>query len=371
MRYFGYIRIVTEGDNGAEDRADMINIGRSILLTAVLSLVAALSGALADARRDVDFVDSWENGYYSRYAGGDSIPGEKTWSAYYRKHAHVSNGPEKRLANGVRWRLATDQRTRIAIPRIVWMPDNKNRDIANRMLESVQGGAILFSEQQQEGFREYLRRYEEEVQQSDPSAEMHKRHLQAVLELMPKRVVTQSDVALTYASVGFASLVDLGFIFRDEGTYLPRIIRSVTLDLERRRILTMEACPKGSFKRPDDLSNPLFRFADLLEICDQTSLERFEALVEAEEDRTKAVTAGSKSSLIEGCRGTSIKGEQEFVVYLAVDGLAVHLTHFWPNAAARSCPLTLSTRNPLIVPYRALEPLMKPGPLREELLKSK
>lgn len=70
-----------------------------------------------------------------------------------------------------------------------------------------------------------------------------------------------------------------------------------------------------------------------------------------------------------GCRARSIDDEQEYVVYLTVGGLAVHLTEFWSNAESRSCPLELSSENPLIVPYRKLEPLMKPGPLREELLK--
>jgi hypothetical protein len=331
-----------------------------------------MRGAPADAQRAVDFVDGWEGGYYAAYAGGDPIARRETWATYYAKRAQITNGPERRLASGVRWRLATDTQTHIAMPRIVWMPDNRNRDTANRMLETVHGGVMLFSNQQQEGFLTYLKVHEEEVPRfSGVSEEDYKRHFRIARELMPKRIVMQTDVALTYASTGFVSLIDLGYVHRDEGNYLPRIIRSVTLDLERRQFYTMEACPKGSFSRPDDLSNPVFRFADLLEICDQVSLERFEALVEAEEDRIRATTVDSKVPLIEGCRGASIKAEQEFVVYLAVGGLAVHLTHFWPNAAGRSCPLELSARNPLIIPYRALEPLMKPGPLREELLKTK
>lgn len=258
------------------------------------------------------------------------------------------------------------------MPRLVWMPDNRNRDVANRMLEMVHGGAMLFSDQQQKGFFAYLKFNEENIPRyPEKWAEDYRRHLRNARELVPKRIVTQSDVALTYASTGFVSLVDLGYIHRDEGTYLPRIIRSVTLDLERRRIFTMEACPNGGFKHPDGLSHPLFRFADLLEICDPETLKRFNVAVEAVEDQVRAATAESKNPLIEGCKGTGIGDGHDVVVYLAVGGLAVHLTQFWPNAAARSCPLELSARNPLIVPYRALEPLMKQGPLREELLKSK
>ena len=170
---------------------------------------------------------------------------------------------------------------------------------------------------------------EEDSQKPWESKEKNKRYLQAVLKTIPKRVVTQTDVALTYASTGFVSLIDLGFIYTLQGTYTPRIIRGLTLDLERRQIFTMEACPEGSFRRPGAIFDPAFRFADLLEICDQASLERFEAVVQAAEDRTKAATAGSKDPLVEGCRGTSIDEEQEFIVYLAVGGLAVHLRQFW------------------------------------------
>jgi hypothetical protein len=133
----------------------------------------------------------------------------------------------------------------------------------------------------------------------------------------------------------------------------------------------MESCAEGGLKSSRDQSTALFRFAELLEICDLDSLKRFNAVVEAADDRIRAATGDSKDPQIKGCQGTGIGDGHEVVVYLAVGGLAVHLTQFWPDAANRSCPLTLTARNPLIVPYRDLEPLMKPGPLREELLKSK
>lgn len=66
------------------------------------------------------------------------------------------------------------------------------------------------------------------------------------------------------------------------------------VDLKLRQIYTMEACPGDSFTRPGYFSHPLFRFANLLEICDEASLERFTALVETEEAGVKEATAGSK-----------------------------------------------------------------------------
>ena len=125
-------------------------------------MVVGVIGALSGTSTARDLVDGWERGYYNEYVGGDPIPRQETWATYYSKYAQVRDGSQKQLANGVRWRLVTDQRTKIAMPRIVWMPDNKKRDIANRMLEMVHGGAMLFSKQQQEGFREYLKLYVEE-----------------------------------------------------------------------------------------------------------------------------------------------------------------------------------------------------------------
>lgn len=322
-----------------------------------------------------NLVDGWTDGYYDEFIS--PLPGQETWAAYYVAHGKISNGPQKRLVNGVRWQLATDRRTRIAVPRIVRMPDNTNAVVANRMLELVHGGAMLFSERQQKGFHEQLRRHEEDgYRWAGQSEKEHKERFKTVREFTPKRIVTQTDVALTYASSRFVSMVDLGFVYTYEGTYTPRIIRGLTLDLQRRQIFTMEACPQGSFRRRGAIFNPTFRFADLLEICDQASLALFEAAVQAAEDRIKAATAESKDPSVERCRGTSIDEEQRFVVYLADGGLAVHLTQFWirngtlwSDANTPDCTLKLSGRNPLIVPYRDLELLMKPGPLREELLK--
>ena len=113
----------------------------------------------------------------------------------------------------------------------------------------------------------------------------------------------------------------------------------------------------------------MFRLADLLEICDETSLKRFEGLVQAAEERTKAALARSQDPRVKDCWERSVDYEQQFVVYLAVEGLAVHLTQFWSNGSGRYCPLKMSAGDPIIVPYVELEPLMKPGTLRDELLK--
>ena len=325
--------------------ARMTRICRSILLVALAGVLATPARTLAGR----DIVDGWERGYYP---GGVPMPAKESWAAYYLAHAQVDNGPEKRLPSGVRWRLATDRLTGIAMPRIAWMPDNRRLNIANQMLEMAHGGAMLFSNQQEKALREYVR---DDIPRKP----------------LPKRVIAQSDVALTYASDRFVSLIDLGSIYTYEGTYIPRIIRGITLDLERQQFFTMEACPEGSLERPNAIANPTFRFADLLDICDRASLERFGALVQAADDRAKSSTATSKDPLVQHCRKAPLEYEQEFVVYLAETGLAVHLLYFWVIADIGTCTLTLTARNPVIVPYRELEPLMKPGSLREELLRAK
>ena len=94
-------------------------------------------------------------------------------------------------------------------------------------------------------------------------------------------------------------------------------------------------------------------------------------MVQTADDRAKSATVNSKDPLVQQCRKAPLEYEQEYVVYLAETGLAVHLLNFWVIADIGTCTLTLTARNPVIVPYRQLESLMKPGLLREELLKSR
>src|ERR1700737_5013194 len=95
-------------------------------------VLAVLHGSSSAA-----FIDGWRNGY--------TVPDQATWGAYYRKNARVRLGPEQRLPNGVTWRLHEDIRTKLAMPRVTWMPNTRSMRTANDMLDMVQGGAMLFS----------------------------------------------------------------------------------------------------------------------------------------------------------------------------------------------------------------------------------
>ena len=346
----------------------MSKIRRLVLLAAMAISAAPFVVALADARKEVGLIEGWDNrggtGVSMSAKVEDSASRNQDWAAYYDKYAQVRYGPQKKLANGVRWRLAIDQRTEVGIPRIVWMPRNVRRDSANRMLDMVQGAAMLFSDRTQEEFLVRLKRLvEEDPVWLPPEARAdYRRGVKDTQKSSPKRIVKQTDVGLTYASSNFVSLIDLGYIYQESGNDWRIITRSVTLDLGQQQIMTMEACP-NSIRNVAGFS-PLFRFADLLEICDQSNLQRFVAMVKAVQEQTTTAATHEVEGMVRDCEDYSIDVDQEFVVSLAVDGLAVFLTGRW-------CPLTLSARNPIVVPYRDLEPLMKAGPMRDELLKAR
>jgi hypothetical protein len=119
-----------------------------------------------------------------------------------------------------------------------------------------------------------------------------------------------------------------------------------------------------------EAADSMFRFGNFLEVCDSLSDAKFKALwADKLEAATKTVEYG-KDPYAEYCK----EGIQRldytatgFALYLTHAGLAVHNASFWPNMA-RHCLLLKSAINPMIIPYRELEPFMKPGPWRDELL---
>src|SRR5262245_17416151 len=100
-----------------------------------LALVLIIWLAASPSRASLD---GWDVGDYV-------APDQAKWLAYYGKNARPRLGPEQRLPNGVSWRLHEDVGTKLAMPRITWMPDAQSMRTANSMLDSVQGGAMLFS----------------------------------------------------------------------------------------------------------------------------------------------------------------------------------------------------------------------------------
>jgi hypothetical protein len=110
-----------------------------------------------------------------------------------------------------------------------------------------------------------------------------------------------------------------------------------------------------------------FRYGGLLDLCDAADYRRFVSLVREIDDARPArhlpPEAGDRTK---GCWRENpdqplVREDQEYVLYLTFAGLAVHVADDY-------CPDARRPDNPVIVPYRRLEPFMLPGPWRDELL---
>ena len=291
---------------------------------------------------------------------GEAPPSPSTWYRYYTNHARARPGPEQRLPNGIAWRLHTDEVTRLAAPRITWMPDKSAMRRANALLQVIHGGALVMAAQVE-------RKFDEENTSRGITGPEYKLTLAKGME--------QTDVALTYAGSRLASMIDLGYV-ETGGSSGHRVIRTLTLDLMNGTIRRIDKCPGRSEpygSDEQDLRTLEFQFLDLLRVCDQNSFGKFTALLRSHGSRL-AQSAPPEDPLVRNCihhyRGevAHIGGDLSLQLYLAFEGLAVMNIWFWPNVSNSVCALRRSALNPVIIPYRELEPFMIPGPQRDELL---
>ena len=314
-------------------------------LVGLAAITAALAGAPSRAE---SFVSGWEDGSYA-------VPDQSTWAAYYRNQAHVRLGPDRRLLNGVVWRLHVELASRLAMPRIVSMPDAQRVRTANRLLDKVHGGALLFAA--------HVR------QQLDAENELRREEGEQPLQY--DRPIIQTDVGLTYATPTLMSVVDLGIVPTDR-RIAKRIIRGLTFDLRTGEMFRVEGCPGNEGGYGARSGDYRFRFGKLLQLCETETYLRFVQLLSARSTMAAERSARSHDSLTAGCSETSgrvVAPHQEIVLYLTDRGLAVHNTEFGFIQARDSCALERSTVNPLLLPYRELEPFMIQGPWRDELLR--
>jgi hypothetical protein len=306
--------------------------------------------------------DAWEvPGYYVKQ-------GQGTWAAYYRSHARVRLGPEQRLPNGVSWRLHIDVGTGLAMPRITWMPDARRMRTANALFDMAQGGAMLVSRAAGRELRE----------------EQTRLRLDGMPIFQYGKPVVQTDVGLTYATPNLVSFVDLGYVVHEEGNATWRIIRGVTFDLAAARMFGIDACPDSDIGYADRKYtvekqglrapiNYLFQFGPL-RVCNGEAYEKFVELLKRRAILVAGQAAGSKDPVVRACSEKPnveqhIDKDQEIVLYLTFKGLAVHNTEYWPNSSRGTCTIARNPVNPVILPYRELEPFMTPGPWRDELLR--
>jgi len=324
-----------------------------------LIAVAFLSVAMAGSPSPASF-DGWN---ISAYVPSDLA----TWAAYYRKNARVQLAPEQRLPNGVSWRLHVDVVSKLAMPRVTWMPDARSTRTANGLLDVVHGGAMLFSA----------------AMGQDLEAMNDRARRNGFRPLEYDRPVVQTDVGLTYATPALVSLIDLGYV-AGEGTGLWRIIRGTTFDLGTGRMFGIEACTgsdlaygTGRMIGPgifDDQKNYLFQFGKLLRVCDRASYLKFVQLLTRRANLIAEQMIESKDPLVRTCSekaGPFLGADQPIELYLTFRGLAVHNMEYEPNSRRGTCTLERSPVNPVILPYRELEPFMIPGAWRDELLRLK
>lgn len=291
------------------------------------------------------------------------------WRQSYRDHAEVRLGPERRLPNGISWRLLTDVRTGIAWPRITWMADKRHLQAANEMLEGAHGASIVDA-----------RRLKDELDGVNRA-----RRANGWSPMVYDYAATQTAIDLTYASPRLLSVIDTE-MERSEGTAFGRVIRGMTFDLEERKVFRIEPCPgrnaaHGSSAK-DRSHDFKFRFGELLDVCDEDSYQMLRKLVLDHAERAARKADPKRNADVEAClhhyiayrpdiyfaESEDIKQSEDLVLYLTFAGLAVHFTDFVPNADMGRCALFRTVLNPVIVPYRELEAFMRPGAWRDELL---
>jgi len=270
-------------------------------------------------------------------------------SAYYREYAKVRLGRESRLANGAAWRLLTDVRTGLSVPRLTWMPDRDRLKVANALFDAVHGELLVRYEQQDIEYRTRMLYDREDGER-------------------PYFVIgppfrNQVKVAVTYASSRLVSYVETGMEHRNISFGLE--VRGLVLDLDRGRISTIESCKERENG---------FRFGELLDVCDDEALERFIAIWVNKVDTVvkKARDRGDELSVQCAESMRPLDGENRInpswiQLYLTPSGVAV-FNRYWNPNSAKFCAFDDITVNPIVIPYRDLEPFMKPGPWRDELL---
>ena len=232
---------------------------------------------------------------------------------------------------------------------------------ANSLFDAIQGAVLL----EYDSLRVYWRDLAVHAAEQEGSVSL----MIPTTEFIRQAPIT----ALTYATPRMVSYVEVR-IHASGGASapLPGPIGRL-LDLDHNRVYSRETCPTTDPGDESKTRNAAFRLGDLFEVCDPDSISRFTALWESRLDEQTKTAAFSQDPYGEYCK-ESMQGLDNyhlgFSLYLTATGLAVHNASFFPLMAVRECLQYKSAINPVVIPYRELEALMKPGPLKDELLSS-
>jgi hypothetical protein len=164
------------------------------------------------------------------------------------------------------------------------------------------------------------------------------------------------NVAVTYATSRLVSYVEVERRFVG---VMNVDVRGRVLDLEQGQIREIDGC-RGSDDGRD------FRFGDWLEVCGDAAYERFKALWvdKLRQAVTKARAQGADLSEEASDIPENLKRYSERIaLYLTPTGVAV-VDKAWGGPRVFKNIVV----NPVILPYRDLEPFMKPGPWRDDVL---
>ncbi|MGQ0580899.1 MAG: hypothetical protein ACT4O6_03120 [Reyranella sp.] len=241
------------------------------------------------------------------------------------------------------WALETDTRTKLAYPRIVDLAHGSS-NIVNGALVAIHGRMIRLA------------------LESDRIATINR----GDEAWEPGSSIMQTAAKVTYFSDTYLSIVEVG-VERTGGTAQIPYARGVTIDVERGTILVVEAC--GSDRR-----GPMFKFGNVLSVCTKARFATFRDLWKAHAlELVTRVQAESLPTDLEVCRPRALAyiDQPEFSLYLTDAGLAIHSVRSVSNGENQCVDDIHNPFNPVIIPYRKLEPLMQPGPLRDELLRQR
>lgn len=284
---------------------------------------------------------------------------------YFRRHAKIQLGVERRLSNGISWRLQTDTISGVSLPRFTWMPRAQGLRVANLALDALHGD-LLFA----------VASANDEIRRINRS-----RRLLGSLPLPLGHPLDQVITEVTYASSMLISMIDIGYWEAEGNSPLTRM-SGMTIDLEEGRLYEKAPCPNEgqtvvgeNGKRVEGF----FRFGDLLTVCDHAAYRKFMNLLRASAENAAGRVTESEQSAVAEClqhyRRPVPKideGDREEVLalYLTFEGLAVQSAFDdFSNAKNGNCTTQRSAINPVVIPYHDLEPLMLPGPWRNELLR--
>ena len=319
----------------------------------IRAVACALAVAFAGFASEAASRDS--GAYYDWSEQVSELP--STWGDYFRRNAKVSLGPERRLRNGVAWRLFVDEVTGVPVPRVTWRPNGERLRVANRLLETVHGGEMLVVEHE----RGRLRKFGE-------------RRIAEGFRFFDVPAVTEWDVDLTYVGERLLSMVASAGVWGEGKGSSRALFRGLTFDLRTEKVVHLSECPgmEGLYGVAPEVSVPVpaerffFRYGELFHLCNAARYRDFIALVKRVEARSGYDhLSASASDLTRRCielqQNPVFQERQEYVLYLTFTGLAV-------QASGHGCPPRRTPDNPVIVPYRELAPFMQPGPWRDELL---